>query len=94
MSYSKERDEAADHYVLGVEWKGDNYGVRKGYYHDAYRAGADWEHKRCEDVLGRVVELVSESRNRLAWLDGNAPIGIRETINEALNLLEGIGGKE
>lgn len=43
-------EELAEAYVVKVEWRGDDYGVRKGYYRDAFLAGIK-EGKRIQSEI-------------------------------------------
>ena len=39
-SQRKAIEARAEKYAIAIEWRGDDYGVRKGSYQDCYRAGA------------------------------------------------------
>lgn len=41
-------EEAAEQYALTVKWRGDDYGMRKRYYSDAFLAGAKWQRESAE----------------------------------------------
>lgn len=59
MNWKKDRDEAArKHAVNWTKPQLSDEGIAA--LEHAWNLGADWEHKRCEDVLGRVKECILE----------------------------------
>lgn len=88
MTYEKERDEAAR---KKAEESCDSVGCGM----EAFNAGADWHHKRCQDVLGRVAEHMCNARSEATHKSTNiSGEYIVDELCQALTLLEGIGGEE
>jgi len=54
-----EQDKQANEYALTVKWRGDDYGMRKQYYTDAYLAGHAAAQKEFEESLRVAIKALS-----------------------------------
>jgi hypothetical protein len=73
-----EARDKANEYALTVEWRGDDYGMRKQYYADAYLAGhaaAQKELKESLRVAGKAIQ------NAVDLFDTTNPLCADEITN-------------
>jgi hypothetical protein len=52
----QELNRKAARYALNVEWKGDDYGARKLYYADAFKAGWRAHEEHCKEQYAKLME--------------------------------------